>query len=298
MSAAALSRITFVGIGVIGLPMAEQLVKAGFDVTGVDPSPEQRKKAELLGIRSMKSCDSAAAADVVICMVATPDQMQCALLGEHGALQYMRPGSVLLLMSTVGPDAVRTVAQRAPSGVQVLDVPVTGGVSGAIRGQLTLFAAGNPGAVKDVEAVLQALGTVVDCGADVGQGQSYKLVNQLLCSVHIVAAAEALAFAQQLGLDMNRVLPAVAGGAGGSWMLSDRGPRMLVGLEAEVNSTIGIFVKDSTLVSEAAETLGFAAPVLAAARARFTAARDAGWDGKDDSQVIQTYLQQASGWGP
>jgi 3-hydroxyisobutyrate dehydrogenase-like beta-hydroxyacid dehydrogenase len=115
-----------------------------------------------------------------------------------------------------------------------------------------------------------------------------KVVNQHLCSVHIVAAAEALSLGASLGLDQAAVLDLVAGGAAGSWMLSDRGPRMLED-DPTVTSTIGIFVKDSGLVAEAAASAGADVPVLAAARARYLAAAEAGLERADDSQVIRTY---------
>lgn len=286
-------RVTFIGIGAIGLPMAEQLTAAGFDVTGVDPFPAQRDKAAARGLAAEATPASAANADVVVCMVATPDQLRTAALGEDGVLSQMKEGSVLLIMSTVGPHPVQELAAAAPAGVRVLDVPVTGGVARAMTGELRLFAAGSPEAIRYVQPVLDAMGTTIDCGGEIGQGQSYKAVNQLLCSVHIVAAAEALALAEELGLDPKKVLPAVAGGAGGSWMLSDRGPRMLGGLDAEVTSTIGIFVKDSTLVKEIAEEVGFDAPMVNAAHAKYLEAAAAGWDRRDDSQVIQTYKRSS-----
>lgn len=289
MPAVTANRITFMGIGAIGLPMAEQLHQAGFHVTGVDPFPGQRDKAAARGVRAEPTPASAAAADVVICMVSTPEQLRSAALGGDGVLRQMRDGSTLVVMSTVGPAAVREVADAAPPTVCVLDVPVTGGVARAVTGRLSLFAAGDAERIEELRPILETLGTIIDCGPDAGQGQAYKAVNQLLCSVHIVAAAEALALAERLGLDLGKVLPAVAGGAGGSWMLSDRGPRMLQGLDAEVTSTVGIFVKDSTLVKDLADELGFDAPMIAAAQAKFQAARERGWDTKDDSQVIQTY---------
>ncbi|GAB3537078.1 NAD(P)-dependent oxidoreductase [Arthrobacter tecti] len=282
--------VTFVGIGAIGLPMAEQLRGAGFEVTGVDPFPAQREKAAARGIAAEATAASAASADVVVCMVATPEQLRTATMNDDdGLLRQMRSGSVLLVMSTVGPSAVREVAAAAPDGVRVLDVPVTGGVARAVTGGLKLFASGSPEALEYVRPVLDALGTVIECGTEIGQGQSYKAVNQLLCSVHIVAAAEALALAKELGLDQEKVLTAVSGGAGGSWMLSDRGPRMLEGLDAEVTSTVGIFVKDSTLVKDVAEEVGLDVPLLQAARGRYLAAVEAGLERRDDSQVIQTY---------
>jgi 3-hydroxyisobutyrate dehydrogenase len=282
-------RVAFIGIGAIGLPMAEQLLAAGFDVTGVDPFTGQREKATARGLRAEPTPVSATEADVVVCMVATPDQLRAATLGEDGVLQAMPEDSTLVVMSTVGPNVVLEIAEAVPPGVRLLDVPVTGGVARALTGDLSLFASGSPTVIDHVRPILEALGTIIDCGPQVGQGQAYKAVNQLLCSVHIVAAAEALALAEELGLDPENVLPAVSGGAGGSWMLSDRGPRMLQGLDAEVTSTIGIFIKDSTLVKEIADDLGFDAPMITAAQAKYLAAKTAGWERKDDSQVIQTY---------
>nr|WP_237090001.1 NAD-binding protein [Nesterenkonia sp. PF2B19] len=136
------------------------------------------------------------------------------------------------------------------------------------------------------------MGTVVDCGEQVGRGQAFKAVNQLLCSVHIVAAAEALALAETLGLEPEAVLDAVSAGAAASWMLADRGPRMLEGLagvEPEVRSAVGIFVKDSGLVAEIAAAHDLDTPLLRAAQAKYAEAAAAGLIGQDDSQVIRTY---------
>lgn len=284
-------RVTFIGIGAIGLPMAERILDAGFDVIGVDPFESPRTKAAERGITAEATSASAGEADIVVVMVATPDQLRESVLGNDGVLWRMRHGSVLMVMSTVGPEVVRDIEAAAPLTVRVLDIPVTGGVAGAVTGNLKLFASGNPESMNIVQPVLDTLGTTIDCGPEVGQGQAYKAVNQLLCSVHIVAAAEALALAEKLGLDPEKVLPAVASGAGASWMLSDRGPRMQEGPDAEVTSAIGIFVKDSTLVKDIADKLGFDAPMISAAQAKYLAAAAAGLERSDDSQVIATYRQ-------
>lgn len=283
--------VTFVGIGAIGLPMAQQIHQAGFDVTGVDPFEAQREKATAAGLTAEATSASAAQADTVVVMVATPDQLRDAALGDGGLVGRMREGATIVVMSTVGPEPVKEVAAAAAEkGIHVLDVPVTGGVARAVTGSLNLFTSG-PGEVIDANApVLEAMGTIIRCGDEVGMGQAYKAVNQLLCSVHIVAAAEALAFAEKLGLDPKVVLPAVESGAAGSWMLSDRGPRMLQGVDATVTSAIAIFVKDSSLVCDIADEIGFDAPLVQAAKAKYLAARNAGLDRRDDSQVIRTYL--------
>ena len=135
------------------------------------------------------------------------------------------------------------------------------------------------------------LGTMRVVGGRIGDGQSVKIVNQHLCSIHIVAAAEALSLADSLGLDRASVLELVAGGAAGSWMLSDRGPRMLGDTDVAVMSTINIFVKDSGLVAAAANRVGAEVPLLRAAEERYRRAADGGLGARDDSRVIETYTR-------
>lgn len=290
--------VSAVGIGAIGLPMVEQIARSGFTVTAVDPSPAQRQKAQAAGLAVEDVPESVVGADAVVLVVATPEQLQAAVLGsgegESRLLDSMQAGAYLVVMSTVGPEAVAALAAPAAErGVGLIDAPVTGGVKRAAEGALRLFVAGEELARNAVAPLLEALGTVVTCGDDVGRGQSYKAVNQLLCAVHIVAGAEALSFGEKLGLDPAEVMEAVSGGAAASFMLSDRGPRMLEGPEAEVASAVGIFVKDSSLVQQIAESAGQQVPLLEAAREKYLEAAEAGLHASDDSQVIQMYRQDA-----
>lgn len=279
--------VVFVGTGAIGLPMAARLVSAGYPVTGVDPVPAARDRAAAAGIPAVARFSDAPRAEFVVVMVATPAQLDD-LVTE--ALTTDPAGQRWIVMSTVGPDSVRQQAARlADAGAVVVDVPVTGGVARARTGQLTLFASGSGADIAAARPVLDRFGTVHGVGGAVGDGQAIKVVNQHLCSVHIVAAAEALALAARLGLDQEKVLSLVEQGAAGSWMLSDRGPRMLRGTDVEVTSTINIFVKDSGLVFEAARAVDAQTPLLDIARARYQQAADAGLSTRDDSRVIETY---------
>lgn len=288
-------QVTFIGIGAIGLPMALRLQAAGYSVTGVDPFPEPRERAAGAGLPSESQPQSAASAGTVIVMVADGDQLDSVLSGDPtagmpGLLDLMSRDAVLVIMSTVGPETARTAATRAESrGIGTLDVPVTGGIAGVRAGTLRLLASGDPDILDSRRTVLEALGTIIDCGDRIGDGQSYKIVNQLLCSIHIVAAAEALSLADRLGLDQESVLAAMTSGAAESWMLGDRGPRMLAGLDAAVASAVGIFVKDTTLVAEVAEGLDIELALLPAAAEKFAEAADLGLLRRDDSQVIRTY---------
>ena len=279
--------VVFVGIGAIGLPMASQLVAAGYPVIGVDPVPAARERARAVNLPAVARFAEAPRAEFVVVMVATGAQLDD-LVTE--ALNTDVAGQRWIIMSTVGPESVREQAARLTAvGASVLDVPVTGGVARARTGELTLFASGATADIEAARPVLERFGTVHTVGDAIGDGQAIKLVNQHLCSIHIVAAAEALALAAALGLDQQKVLSLVEQGAAGSWMLSDRGPRMLQGRDVEVTSTINIFVKDSGLVYAAARAAGAQTPLLDVAKARFEQAAAAGLATRDDSRVIETY---------
>lgn len=278
--------VVFVGVGAIGLPMAKQIQLAGHSVTGVDLAESSVVRAAEQNIRVVREITSVANAEVVVVMVATPQQLE-QLIAD--ARDYPA-GQTWLIMSTVGPDAVRRASQGLKRvGAKVIDAPVTGGTARAATGELVIFASGDAQDIASVSHVLGAMGTVRIVGKNIGDGQSIKVINQHLCSVHIVAAAEALHLASQLGLDPKEVLPLIEKGAAGSWMLSDRGPRMLKGTDVEVTSTINIFVKDSGLVSEAAQRCMAQVPMLELAHQRYVSAADAGLGLKDDSRVIETW---------
>jgi 3-hydroxyisobutyrate dehydrogenase len=282
-----MSTVTFVGIGAIGLPMARRLVDAGHDTTGFGLLPAARERASAAGVPAVSGLGAAPPADFVVAMVATPDQLD-ALVAE--AIAGGVAGQRWIVMSTVGPESVRAQAARlTAAGAPVLDVPVTGGVARARTGELTLFASGPQADLAAARPVLDALGAVREVGDEVGKGQAIKVVNQHLCSVHIVAAAEALSLAGALGLDRAQVLSLVEQGAAGSFMLSDRGPRMLQDTDVEVASAISIFVKDSGLVADAAGAVGAGTPLLDVARDRYERAAAAGFAARDDSRVIETY---------
>lgn len=279
-------KVTFIGVGAIGLPMALRIQAAGHEVTGVDVSPAVVAHAKASGIETVASFAEAPRAELVVVMVATPEQLAGLVGGVGDAVR----GQAWIVMSTVGPQSVREQGEiLRRGGARVVDAPVTGGVARARTGELVIFASG---AAEDVDAatpVLEAMGRVRVTGPNLGDGQSIKVVNQHLCAVHIVAAAEALSLARSLGLDPASVLRLVEKGAAGSWMLSDRGPRMVAEGEVEVTSAVNIFVKDSGLVASAGASCGAELPLLAIAHERFRRAAEAGLGAKDDSRVIETW---------
>ena len=279
-------KVVFVGMGAIGMPMALNIKAAGHDVQGVDVAEVSRQRARTQGIEAVERYALTEKADVVVVMVATPQQL-AALVEE--ALPNVA-GQHWVIMSTVGPDAIiAAAAQLQQAGASVVDAPVTGGTARASTGDLVIFAAGEEVSLNYVAPVLTALGKIKTVGNRPGDGQGIKVINQHLCAVHIVAAAEALNLAHSLGLDPAQVLPLVEDGAAGSWMLSDRGPRMLQGTDVEVSSAVNIFVKDSGLVADAAAACEAEVPLLNVAHARYVAAAKAGLGQRDDSRVIETW---------
>ncbi|MDF3834379.1 NAD(P)-dependent oxidoreductase [Cupriavidus basilensis] len=283
-------KVNFIGLGAIGLPMALQIHRAGHTIAGMDVMTAACEKAEAQGINAVNRVVDLPAGDVVVVMVATPDQLAKLVDEAIEKAPSELASQHWIIMSTVGPASVREQGGKLRNaGARVVDAPVTGGVARARTGELMIFAAGETNDIEAVRPVLDAMGVVRNTGTTLGDGQAIKVVNQHLCSVHIVAAAEALSLARSLGLDPAQVLPLIEKGAAGSWMLSDRGPRMLAGTDVEVTSAINIFVKDSGLVADAARGCDAQVPLLDIAHARYCQAADAGLGARDDSRVIETW---------
>jgi 3-hydroxyisobutyrate dehydrogenase len=274
--------VAWLGLGAMGTPMAARLRAAGHDVRAYDPhgGPEVGAGTPAL---------AAAGCDVLMVMVATPEQATQALFGEHGAAASLRPGSRVVLLGTLGPDWVRGL--QLPDGVRVVDAPVSGGVTRAATGELLVMAAG---ARAEDTALLEVFGEVVPVGDEPGQGQAMKLVNQVLCGVHIAAAAEALALAERLGIDPRLAWDTVRQGAAASFMLEDRGARMVAGPDGTVRSAVQLFVKDLHLVLDEADRTGLQTPVAAAAARLFADAGDAGLLRADDARLFD-HVRSGSG---
>lgn len=284
------AKIGFVGLGSMGLPMAVHLSAAGLPVTGYDLRPEATEALRQAG--GSAACDArtcAENADALILMVVDGVQAR-QLLIDQGLAAAMAPGGVVALMATCLPEQVETLAaDLAPLGVALLDAPVSGGVVGAQAATLTIMVAGEEAAQRRMHDAFAAMGAKIrNVGTRPGQGAVAKSVNQLLCGVHLAAAAEALSLAEALGLDTAVMLDIVSGSAASSWMLRDRGPRMLAA-PADVTSAVDIFVKDLGIVAEAGKTARVPLPIAASALQMFLGASHAGDGRLDESQVIRAY---------
>lgn len=293
-----MQNLAFVGLGAMGAPMAKTLVSAGFDLSVADVRQENTEPLVEAGAAAADSPREAAArADALFLMVVNAEQVESVLFGGGGAAEGLTEGSAVVLMSTIGPEAVGRIGGRlSESGVGMLDAPVSGGVARAERGDLLIMAGGPEDLFERLHPALEAMGsTVVHCGPSAGDGQSVKLVNQLLCGVHIAAAGEALAYAEALGLNPRTVFETIRHGAAGSFMLEDRGERMLDRSFLPAKSALDIFVKDMGLVREAAREKGFGTPLSDAAHRLYEAGASLGLGGEDDSGVLRVFEE---GMGP
>lgn len=222
-------------------------------------------------------------------MVVNADQAE-AVLFEGGALDAAPAGAIVCLTATCPPQRVASVAARvAAAGRRFVDCPVSGGVVGAEAGSLTIMAAAPAADFVAALPVLSAMGSrTLHVGEEAGQGATVKTVNQLLCGVHIAVAAEAMSLAERIGVDTARMLEILTETSAGSWMLRDRGPRMLEA-EPEVTSAVDIFVKDLGIVLEAGRETKAALPLTALAFQFFNATSGRGDGTADDSQVIRAF---------
>jgi 3-hydroxyisobutyrate dehydrogenase len=258
-----------------------------------DIAADRRAALAAGGARDAASpAEAARDADVVVLAVRDRAQVEGALFGENGAAEALRPGAVVVLTSTVGPEAARITARRlAENGVLTVDAPVSGGPVRAGNGDLLIVVGAEDVALKTARPVLDLLAsTLTVVGPRPGDGQAMKAVNQLLAGVHIAAAAEAIALARGLGLDPETVVDSLKHGAAGSFMFADRGPRMAQtyddGPDPEVRSRLDIFVKDMGIVTGIAKDAHVPVPLAAAAEQLYLLGERAGLGARDDSSVV------------
>ena len=282
------AEIGFIGLGAMGLPMAKNLLAKQFRLRGFDTRQAAIDALSAAGGTGVATAAQAAAgADTLILMVVNATQAGQVL---DTALDALAPGAVVILMATCAPAAAAALAARVTAtGRRFVDAPVSGGIPGATAGTLTIMAAAPAETMAAAKPILDALGDkLFHVGETPGQGAAVKTVNQLLAGVHIAVTAEAFAFAQKAGVDTDILLQIMSGSAASSWMLRDRGPRMLQADPATA-SAVDIFVKDLGLVLDAGRDAKATLPLAAIAHQLFLSASGRGDGGADDSQVIRSY---------
>jgi len=287
--------VGFVGLGIMGRPMARNLLKAGFPLVVWNRT---RSKGDELVAEGARWADTPASmsreVSVVIIMVTDSPDVEEVVLGPEGVFEGIRPGSVVIDMSTVSPKVERAVGQRlAAKGVAYLDAPVSGGSWGAIEGSLAIMVGGDQSVFQQVRPVFEALGKSIIYMGGSGAGQVTKLVNQILVAVTLSGVAEALAFATKAGADLLRTIEAVKGGAAGSWQLANLGPRIVAG-DLAPGFMINLQLKDLRLVLEMAQELALPLPVTALAMQLYRAAAADG-KGECGTQAVATVFERLAG---
>jgi 3-hydroxyisobutyrate dehydrogenase len=277
--------VAFVGLGIMGLPMAGHLLEAG----ELHINSRTKSKADSLIAKGAHWHDTPAeaasyATHTFVCVPDTPD-VEAVVLGDEGVLAGARKGSVVIDHSTISPAATRKMAEVSASrGVAFLDAPISGGDVGAKNATLSIMVGGDEQAFASARPLLERMGkTITHCGPS-GAGQLTKLVNQILVTTNLLATCEALTFAKANGLDVEKTIPALAGGAAGSWQWANLGPRMVKG-DFAPGFMIDLVMKDLRLVTEALRDPDLDLPALSLVHHLFTEAQKTG-HGREGTQAL------------
>ena len=288
-------RVGFVGLGIMGRPMALNLLKAGHGVTVWARRKESMAPLIEAGAQGAESPAAvAAAADIVFSMVADAPDVREVMLGSQGVVQSKRPGLIAVDMSTIPPAAAKSIgADLAAQGVTFLDAPVSGGEVGAVAGTLSIMVGGDKAAFDKAAPLFACMGkNVVHIGVS-GAGQVAKAANQILTGVGVLAVAEAMAFAKKNGADPAKVREALMGGFAGSKILENHGQRM-IDRNFKPGFKSWMHEKDMNIVMQTAHDLGLYLPASAATAQMFKAMVGSGL-GEQDSIAVLKLLEQLSG---
>jgi len=284
-------RVGVIGLGAMGMGVAQSLLRSGFEVHACDVRPEAvQKVVDAGGHRAASPAALGKVVDALVLLVVNADQTEAVLFGEQGAAKTLAPGSVVIASATVSPEFARSLGKRlAERSLLMIDGPVSGGAAKAASGEMTMMASGVPEAFAKCARLLKAIaGKVYRLGDEPGPGSVVKMVNQLLAGIHIAAAGEAMALAIRAGADPGLTYEVISNSAGSSWMFQNRVPHILAGDYTPL-SAVNIFVKDLGILLDYAKKSVFPFPLSATAHQMFMRASAAGHGGEDDSAVIKTF---------
>ncbi len=284
-----------IGLGAMGMGMAQSLRRAGHVVNVFDVRTEVAQKFAAEGGVACISLEAiAAASDILVSVVVNAAQTESVLFGDDstssGCASHLKPGSVFVMCSTVEPAfSVGLEKKLNDLGLLYIDAPISGGAAKAASGQMTMMTAGTPAAYAKAETFLNAMAAkVYKLGDSAGAGSKVKIINQLLAGVHIAAAAEAMALGLREGVDPEALYEVITHSAGNSWMFENRMAHVLAADYTPL-SAVDIFVKDLGLVLDMARASKFPLPLSSTAHQMFMQASTAGFAKEDDSAVIKIF---------
>ncbi len=279
--------IGFIGLGIMGRPMATHLLKAGHKMVVYNRSPAKMEALVSLGAEAGQDCtDVAERSEVVISMVGDSPDVECVYLGDEGVLKGAKAGTLLIDMSTISPVvAVKVAKQAAEKGCPMLDAPVSGGDVGAKNASLSIMVGGQADAFERAKPILGILGTPVLCGPS-GAGQTVKACNQIQVAMNFIGMAEALVLGAKAGVDPAIVIQVLSAGFAQSRAMDVRGPRIIQG-DFEPGFRSRLHYKDLNIIRETARAFGCSLPATALAHELFSAMQANGWGDLDHSAVIK-----------
>jgi len=276
----------------MGMGAAKSCLRAGLNTWGVDLNPAALESLRQAGARDAQSSASAFAdqLDAVLLLVVNAKQVNAILFGEDGLAAKLRPGTVVMVSSTLSAQDAQQIEQRlAEHQLLMLDAPVSGGAAKAASGEMTVMASGSDAVFAQLQPVLDAVAAkVYRVGNEIGLGSTVKIIHQLLAGVHIAVGAEAMALAARAGIPLETMYEVVTNAAGNSWMFENRMKHVVDG-DYSPKSAVDIFVKDLNLVADTAKSLHFPLPLASTALNMFTEASNAGYGREDDSAVIKIF---------
>jgi 2-hydroxy-3-oxopropionate reductase len=287
--------IGFIGLGIMGRPMARNLLKAGYPLIVHSRSRGPVDELVAAGAKAGTSPkDVAGQSDVLITMLPNSSDVELVALGKDGIVEGSKSGLIYVDMSTISPLVSQKVAQALePKGVRMLDAPVSGGEKGAIDGALSIMVGGDQAVFDSVLPILQAMGKTITRLGPLGFGGFTKLANQIIVAVNLTALGEALTLAKKAGLDRELTLKALAGGLAGSKCLEQKTPNYVAG-SYKPGFKVDLHFKDLGLIMESARALGVPLPATAVVQELFSALRVKGRGELDHSAVI-TLLEDLAG---
>lgn len=281
-------KLGFVGLGIMGAGMAHNLLKAGHEVCVWNRATSKMDAVVNAGAIACESpADVARQSDIIFVCVGASADVHTVILGDDGIIHGVQADSLVVDHSTISPKVTREIGNALSAyNVQMLDAPISGGSEGAKLGTLAIMVGGEASQVERALPYMQAMGKTITHVGELGMGQMVKLVNQILVVTTMQGIAEALVFAQKAGLDLDKTLAAVSGGAAGSWALTNRGPQM-VARDWRPGFTVDWQTKDVRLIMEAADELGVALPTTSLIYQLYRALQATGHGAEGNHSIVK-----------
>lgn len=285
-----MKRIGFIGLGIMGKPMAKNLIKAGYSLTVYTLEPEAIAELVACGaVGAANNREVAENSDVVITMVPNSPQVREAVLGENGALEGMKPGTILVDTSSINPAESKAIcAEVEAKGCYMVDAPVSGGEPKAIDGTLSFMCGGRQQIFDQVKDILACMGSSVTLCGDIGAGNSTKLANQIVVACNIASLAEALSLGKKMGVNPANIFAAIRGGLAGSTVMDAKTPMMLEH-NFKPGFRINLHIKDLNNAMDAAGISGTQLPLTTAVLDMLKHLQKQGKGGNDHSGLLEYY---------